>query len=147
MTFELLQRPALPIMPRLGERVSTTLTRGIRIEVLPKYHLEHSDPVRDYWFFSYTIQITNQSTDRVQLLSRHWVITDATGKTEHVRGPGVVGETPTLDPGEAFSYTSFCPLPTSLGAMHGSFQMRSRQGDTFDALIDPFVLEDPATIN
>lgn len=145
--MQLLRRPTLPIMPRLGERVSNTLTRGIRIEVLPTYHREHSDPVRDYWFFSYTIQITNEGTEQVQLLSRHWVITDATGKTQHVKGPGVVGETPILAPGEAFSYTSFCPLKTSLGSMHGSFQMRSGTGDSFDALIDPFVLEDPETIN
>jgi len=127
--------------------VSDTLTRGIRVQVSPRYHQEHSDPQRDYWFFSYTIQISNEGTEQVQLLSRHWVITDATGKTEHVRGPGVVGETPILGPGEAFTYTSFCPLPTSLGAMHGSFQMRSWRGETFDANIDPFVLEDPSTIN
>jgi len=115
--------------------------------VRPRYHEERSDPVRDYWFFSYTIQISNEGSDQVQLLSRHWVITDATGKTEHVRGPGVVGKTPVLDPGEDFTYTSFCPLGTSLGSMHGSFQMRDWQGEMFDAAIDPFVLEDPATIN
>jgi len=127
--------------------MSNTFTRGIRVRVSPKYHAERSDPVQKYWFFSYTIQISNEGTEQVQLLSRHWVITDSTGKVEEVRGPGVVGETPILGPGESFIYTSFCPLPTSLGSMHGSFQMKSWKGDTFDADIQPFVLEDPSTVN
>ncbi len=134
-------------MTRGGLRVSNTITRGVRVQVAPRFHQDRSDPARKYWFFSYSIQVSNESTEQVQLLSRHWVITDSTGNVEHVRGPGVVGETPILEPGQAFAYTSFCPLPTSLGSMHGSFQMRTEDGQDFDATIDPFVLEDPSTVN
>lgn len=128
--------------------MSDTITRGVRVQVAPRYHAERSDPTRRYWFFSYEIRISNEGSERVQLVSRHWVVTDATGREQHVRGPGVVGETPVLDPGETFSYTSFCPMPTSMGAMEGSFQMVvSASGERFDARIDPFVLEDPSTVN
>lgn len=128
--------------------MSDTTTRGVRIQVAPRYHPERSDPVRRYWFFSYTVRISNLGDQRVQLLSRHWIITDGTGREQQVRGPGVVGATPVLDPGEAFTYTSYCPLPTSLGSMYGSFRMRVlATGEEFDANIDPFVLEDPDTVN
>lgn len=127
--------------------MSDTTTNGIRIQVAPQYHPERSDPVRSHWFFSYTVLIANVGEQVVRLLSRHWIITDGYGNVEHVRGPGVVGETPVLRPGEAFQYTSFCPLPTSLGSMHGSFQMKPEQGEPFDAMIDPFVLEDPESVN
>ena len=102
---------------------------------------------RGQWFFSYSIQITNVGDRQVQLMSRHWVITDANGHVEQVRGPGVVGEQPVLEPGESYRYTSSCPLPTSLGAMEGTYQMRTAQGETFDAVIAPFALVDPDTLN
>ena len=127
--------------------MSDTTTRGVRILVQPRFHPERSSTILGSWFFSYTVTIVNLGDDAVQLLSRHWVITDGYGNVEHVRGPGVVGETPVLAPGEAFEYTSFCPLPTSLGSMYGSFQMRDAQGDSFDAMIAPFVLEDPDSIH
>lgn len=127
--------------------MSDTVTRGVRIQVVPRYHPERSDPARRYWFFSYTIRIRNEGDQQVQLLSRHWIITDATGREQEVRGPGVVGETPVLEPGDSFTYTSFCPLDTSLGSMHGSFRMQRDDGEEFDAKIDPFVLEDPATVH
>ncbi len=127
--------------------MSDRLTQGVRIQVAPRYHPDRSDPVRSHWFFSYTVQISNEGERSVRLLSRHWIITDGFGNVEHVRGPGVVGETPILEPGQAFQYTSFCPLPTSLGSMHGSFRMLDIDGEEFDAMIDPFVLEDPDTVN
>ena len=127
--------------------MSDRLTQGVRIQVAPRYHPDRSDPVRSHWFFSYTVQISNEGERSVRLLSRHWIITDGFGNVEHVRGPGVVGETPILEPGQAFQYTSFCPLPTSLGSLHGSFRMLDIDGEEFDAMIDPFVLEDPDTVN
>ena len=122
--------------------MSDAITRGIRVQVEPTYHPERSIPGQQ-WFFSYKVTITNEGTERVQLVSRHWIITDATGEVRHVRGPGVVGETPVLDPGEAFEYRSACPLPTSLGAMHGTFQMEVEGGEGFDAEVAPFTLADP----
>lgn len=126
---------------------SDMTTRGVRVRVAPEYHPDRSDPRAQRWFFSYTVHIVNHGEETVQLVSRHWVITDANGHVEHVRGPGVVGQTPTLRPGEAFEYTSACPLPTSMGSMHGTYQMRTVEGDEFDAEIAPFVLADPDTLN
>ena len=127
--------------------MSDAVTRGVRVRVAPRYHSERSDPSAGEWFFSYTVEIRNEASQRVQLLSRHWVITDAEGREQHVRGPGVVGEQPILDPGEEFEYTSFCPLGTSLGSMHGTFEMRLDSGEKFQAVIAPFALVDPATEN
>jgi len=127
--------------------MSEAVTEGVCVEVKPAFHPERSSPVERYWFFTYTIRITNRGDCTVQLLSRHWVITDATGHVEHVRGPGVVGETPVLRPGEAFTYTSACPLPTSLGSMEGTYEMEREDGSRFDAQIAPFVLADPAELN
>lgn len=93
------------------------------------------------------MEITNEGLEVVQLVARHWVITDAAGDEEHVRGLGVVGEQPLLRPGETFQYTSFCPLATSLGSMHGSYAMRRPDGTVFDAEIGAFTLVDPATEN
>jgi ApaG protein len=131
--------------------MSDAITRGVRVHVEPRYHPERSQPERDYWFFSYTVTVSNHGDHTVQLIARHWIITDAEGEVQHVRGDGVVGEQPILAPGEAFSYTSACPLSTSLGAMEGSYQMVVRAGDgdsvRFDAVIAPFSLADPATLN
>ena len=83
----------------------------------------------------------------MQLLSRHWVISDGAGNMEHVRGPGVVGEQPVLGPGESFEYTSFCPLPTPIGSMHGTYQMVTAGGSAFEAEIAPFSLAVPTAVN
>jgi len=127
--------------------MSSATTRGIRVEVSPRYHPEHSHPETGEWFFSYTVEIVNEGPVAVRLLSRHWVITDARGHVEHVRGAGVVGEQPHLEPGERFRYTSFCPLPTSLGAMHGTYTMETADGERFEAQVAPFGLVDPETEN
>lgn len=127
--------------------MSEAVTMGVKVQVEPEYHADRSDPVAKHWFFSYTVRISNQGSRTVQLVSRHWVITDATGHVEHVRGPGVVGQTPVLRPGESFEYTSACPLPTSLGSMFGTYAMRAEDGESFDAEIAPFVLADPETLN
>jgi ApaG protein len=127
--------------------LSDTTTRGVRVVVRSEYVPERSSPADAQYFFAYRIRISNAGEDTVQLLSRHWVITDGAGQVEHVRGPGVVGEQPVLEPGESFEYTSFCPLPTPIGSMHGSYQMVTAGGSTFDAEIAPFSLAVPSALN
>jgi ApaG protein len=127
--------------------LSDAITKGVRVRVRARFHEEQSDPPNRFWFFSYTVRITNESSHPVRLVSRHWVITDASGHEEHVRGPGVVGQQPRLQTGESFEYTSGCPLTTSMGTMHGSYQMRMDSGDEFDAEIAPFTLADPLSLN
>ena len=119
----------------------------IKIVVKPQYVPERSDPVRSYYVFAYHITITNQGKDTSQLLSRYWHITDGQGNAEDVHGPGVVGQTPTLQPGESFEYTSFCPLPTPMGFMEGMFRMVRSNGEEFDAQIKPFRLVAPQVLN
>lgn len=126
---------------------SEALTQGIRVHVEATYVPERSRPGDGGWFFAYTIRISNEGSHRVQLLSRHWIITDATGGVEEVEGPGVVGEQPVLDPGEAFEYTSFCPLGTPFGSMRGTYRMVTAEGETFEAEIAPFALSEPYSIN
>ena len=116
------------------------VTRGVKVDVESQYVKEQSDPERNYYFFSYHVTITNEGEDTVQLISRHWIITDEHGHVDEVQGPGVVGEQPVLEPGESFEYTSFCPLKTPMGAMHGTYQMTTRQGEPFDAQIPRFSL-------
>jgi ApaG protein len=127
--------------------VSNTVTRGVRITVEPRYVPDQSEPESQSWLFAYHVTIRNESEATVQLRSRHWIITSGEGKTEEVRGPGVVGYQPTLKPGEQFQYTSGCPLNTPVGTMHGSFQMVTEQGEAFDAMIDPFRLAVPRVLN
>jgi ApaG protein len=127
--------------------VSDTTTRGVRVVVEGAYVAERSSPRDAHYFFAYRIRISNQGEETVQLLSRHWVISDGNGQVEHVRGPGVVGEQPVLAPGESFEYTSFCPLPTAIGSMHGTYQMVTASGTAFDAEIAPFSLAVPTAIN
>ena len=126
---------------------SVATTRGIVVEVESNYVAERSDPVRSRWFFAYRIRISNRSDTVVQLLSRHWIITDAHGRVEQVKGPGVVGQQPILEPGESFEYTSFCPLATPFGTMHGSYTMTTEDGDSFDAELAQFTLSEPLTVN
>ena len=119
------------------------VTRGIRVTVTPRFVEEESSPDEGRFFFAYTVEITNMSTDRVQLRSRHWRIVDARGRLEEVRGPGVVGQQPVLGPGETFSYTSRCPLTTPSGTMEGSYAMVTAKGESFDAAIPAFSLDSP----
>jgi ApaG protein len=126
---------------------SEAVTRGIRVRVESRYAPERSDPARQQWFFPYTITITNEGGAAVQLMTRHWVITDGNNRVEEVRGPGVVGEQPVLRPGESHTYTSGCPLPTPFGMMEGTYQMVTADGEAFDVRIAPFALSEPYTIH
>lgn len=126
---------------------SEAVTRGVRIRVVARYSPEHSQPAQRRWFFLYTVHISNEGQETVQLVSRHWIITDADDHVEEVRGLGVVGEQPVLHPGESFQYTSGCPLGTPFGSMRGSYQMLGARGESFDAEIAPFVLSEPYTVH
>ena len=119
---------------------SEAVTRGVRVEVRTEYDPSRSIPERSRWFYLYTVEISNEGSETVQLLSRHWVITDANGHVEEVKGPGVVGEKPVLGEGESFEYTSGCPLTTPYGSMQGSYQMVTEGGERFDAEIAEFAL-------
>jgi ApaG protein len=127
--------------------VSDTTTNGVRVQVTSMYIPEHSAPRENRYHFAYHITITNVGSDTVQLISRHWIITDAEGDVQEVRGPGVVGEQPVLQPGASFEYTSFCPLKTNVGTMHGSYQMVKADGEQFEARIAPFTLAVPNALN
>ena len=122
-------------------------TNGVSVEVHARYAPDHSAPHQGHWFFLYTVLIRNGGDETVQLLARHWIITDATGKVEEVRGPGVVGEQPQLQPGEAFEYTSGCPLGTPWGRMHGRYEMRTANGARFHAEIPAFELRQPSALH
>lgn len=127
--------------------VSEATTREVEVTVRSSFVPEQSSPTEGRWFFSYRIRIANHGTSPVQLLNRHWIITDANGRVEEVRGPGVVGEQPSLGPGEAFEYTSFCPLGTPFGTMEGSYEMVSPDGERFPIEIARFTLSAPLTVN
>ncbi len=118
-------------------------TRGIRIEVQPFYLEDQSTPDQGHFVWAYRVKIENIGTERVQLLNRYWKITDAVGHIKEVRGPGVVGEQPRLDPGESFEYTSGTPLSTPSGIMVGTYEMTTDSGDTFPVEIPPFSLDSP----
>lgn len=127
--------------------MSEAVTRGIRVRVTAQYSPERSQPSNNQWFFLYTVNIANEGGETVQLLTRHWIITDGSGHVEEVRGPGVVGKQPTLAPGESFEYTSGCPLTTPFGVMEGTYQMTTSDGERFDAKIAPFTLSEPYTVH
>ena len=122
---------------------SETVTRGIRISVEAQYDPTRSSPQQSQWFFLYTIRLTNEGSVTAQLMTRHWIITDATGHVEEVKGPGVVGEQPVLAQGQSFEYTSGCPLSTPFGSMRGTYQMTTADGEQFDAEIAEFILREP----
>jgi ApaG protein len=119
-------------------------TQGVHVTVRSEYVAHRSNPDERRFVFAYTVVIANQGERPVQLRSRHWVITDGFGRVEEVRGQGVVGEQPTLAPGESFQYTSGCVLETPQGTMHGEYLMQRVDGSTFDATIAPFVLATPS---
>ena len=130
-----------------GTGSSTATTNGITVQAKPSFVPDQSSPAEGRWFFASRIRISNGGGEVVQLLSRHWIITDATGRVEEVRGPGVVGEKPVLKPGESFEYTSFCPLQTPFGMMEGSYQMVTRGGAAFDVRIARFELAPPMSVH
>lgn len=119
----------------------------IRIICKPEYVEARSKPESNLFFFAYQVQIINQTSRTVRLISRHWIITDENGNTEEVRGLGVVGAQPSLGPGDSYSYMSFCPLPTPAGTMEGSYQMEDESGAIFDAPIPQFSLVMPNLMN
>ena len=121
-------------------------TRSIQISVEPFYLDDQSTPDQNRFVFGYRIQIDNQGIETVQLLSRHWRITDALGRTMEVRGAGVVGKQPVLRPGETFEYTSGTPLATPSGIMAGSYEMVTRAGEHFEVTIPAFSLDVPGTL-
>lgn len=126
--------------------MSVTVTQGVRVSVRTRYVPEQSRPPAQ-WFFAYQVTIANESDVTVTLMSREWVITNANGEQQVVRGAGVVGEQPTMAPGEGFQYVSACPLDSAVGTMHGSYRMVTAAGDEFDAEIAPFSLAEPMSVN
>lgn len=117
------------------------ITRDITVSVTPRFVSERSSPDKGYFFWAYTIEITNEGQQTVQLKTRHWRITDAFGRLQEVRGAGVVGEEPVLKPGESFEYTSGVPLPTPSGFMVGTYGMVTDGGERFDIDIPAFSLD------
>lgn len=119
------------------------VTRQIEVTVQPNFMPEQSSATHFFW--SYTIVIRNRGPETVQLRTRHWIITDAAGRSQEVRGAGVVGEQPVLGPGEFFEYSSGVPLPTPSGFMRGTYQMVSESGEKFDIEVPTFSLDSPDT--
>jgi ApaG protein len=122
---------------------SEAVTRGIRVRVVSQFSPERSQPSNNQWFFLYTVTIANEGAETVQLISRHWLITNGLGHVDEVRGPGVIGKQPKLAPGESFEYTSGSPLATPFGRMEGTYRMVTSNGEEFDATIAPFTLSEP----
>ena len=127
--------PDAPVAPP-----NTAGAHGVRVSAVPAYAAEHSDPAADRHVFTYDMTVVNGSDAPAQLVGRHWVIIDADGKRNDVRGPGVIGKTPRLQPGQTFRYQSFCPLATRWGTMEGTYRMRRDDGTEFDVAIPRFVL-------
>ena len=121
----------------------TATTHNITVRVQPQFLAEQSDPVSDQYVWLYTINIENGGTEAVQLLNRHWIITNAVGHVEEVQGPGVIGEQPVLQPGDSFQYTSGCPLRTPSGMMVGTYEMVGPGDERFDIDIPAFSLDSP----
>lgn len=127
--------------------MSVTTTQGIRVRVRPAFMPERSSVSGNVYAFSYTVRIENVGDEPAQLLRRRWIITDGTGRVEEVEGPGVIGQQPSLEPGESFEYTSWVPLPTPIGTMKGSFFMARPDGSSFRAEIAEFVLSEPRALH
>jgi ApaG protein len=122
-------------------------TYQFSVSVRPQFVPEHSRPDEDKFLFAYTVTIRNTGDVAAQLISRHWIITDANNKVDEVQGLGVVGEQPMLQPGEAFEYTSGCPIATPVGSMRGSYQCVAADGTRFEAPIAEFLLSMPRTLH
>lgn len=129
--------------PRPTRATYLAVTRGVKVEVTPRFLPDQSDPSRARYAWAYTVRIENGGPLALQLVSRRWIITDALNRVEEVEGAGVVGEQPTLGPGEAFEYTSGCPLSTPSGMMRGAYRMLTASGDSFEAEIPEFSLHLP----
>jgi ApaG protein len=127
--------------------VSTAITQGVRVNVSTVYVPSQSSPTEHRYVFAYTVRITNEGTSTVTLRSRHWIIKHGSGRVEEVRGPGVVGQQPTLEPGQHFEYTSGCVLETPRGSMRGTYQMFYKDGRSFNADIGEFTLSMPHSLN
>ncbi len=123
------------------------LRSQFQISVKAQYVASESKPEANYYFFSYKIQITNAGKTPAQLMSRHWIITDSLGEVEEVRGAGVIGLQPKINPGQSFEYESVCPLSTASGSMKGSYQMVADDGGTFDIEIPEFYLIAPTALH
>ncbi len=121
----------------------SAVTRAIRVQVEPVYLDDQSEPEKGQHVWAYRVRIANEGTETVQLVTRYWHITDGFGRIQEVRGAGVVGEQPVLNPGESYEYTSGTPLPTPSGIMRGSYQMRTPAGERFDIEIPAFSLDSP----
>lgn len=119
----------------------------IVVTVSPQYLAEQSEPEKQHFLFAYKVKITNNGVQAAQLISRHWIISDAEQNTQEVRGLGVVGKQPLIAPGGSFEYSSGCPLPTSFGTMKGEFHFVGENGIPFDVAIDEFVLATPRTLH
>lgn len=130
-----------------GNLLLMSREHDIRVQVSTAYLAEQSEAEAHRYVFSYTITIVNQGTRPAQLISRHWIVTDSDGNEQEVRGEGVVGEQPTLRPGEAFRYTSGAVLETPVGSMRGSYQLVDDQGRSFDTPIEPFTLAIPGALH
>jgi ApaG protein len=130
-----------------GMYTSEATTRGVRVSVVSEYAPDRSQPAQHQWFFLYTITIANESHETVQLLSRHWIITDSDGHIEEVKGEGVIGQQPVLGPGESFTYTSGCRIRTQFGRMEGTYQMIAAPSGLFDVKIAPFTLGERYTVH
>ena len=131
----------------MSEPAASAETRGVKIDVVPRYVSEQSEPDNQRWLFAYRITISNTGDEPVQLVSRHWIITNGNGIVQNVQGAGVVGQQPRMRPGEGFQYVSACPLDTAVGTMHGTYQMITDGGEEFDAEVPMFVLADPQALN
>jgi ApaG protein len=127
--------------------VSDSTTQGIRVQVASMFLPDRSAPRQGQFLFAYHVTISNVGEEVAQLVSRHWIVTNAEGEVEEHKGPGVVGEQPVLEPGMSFEYTSFCQLTTSVGTMHGTYTMVRPGGQSFDACIAPFTLATPHALN
>ena len=150
MLFYLPQLPNFLMNANTAQVVDMTIDKqmyNIQVDVQTQYIPEQSDPEQDRYVFSYTITIRNEGSVPAKLLTRHWIITNANGKTQEVRGDGVVGEQPHLKPGDGFRYTSGTVLETPVGSMQGSYQMVADDGVKFEAEIAPFSLSMPHTIH
>lgn len=130
----------------MENRISQT-THSVRIDVSCTFVPEQSDREGQNYFFAYTIRITNEGAIPVQLMNRHWQITDGHGRVSEVKGAGVVGKQPRLEPKETFEYESFCPLPTPTGTMQGTYEMVAETGESFEVAIPTFFLVDPASFH
>jgi ApaG protein len=127
--------------------MSTTTTDGIEVQVQAAFWPERSAPDRGQWAFQYTVRVSNTGSRVATLRARHWVITDATGRVEEVRGDGVVGKQPRLEPGAQFEYTSWAMLRTPYGSMHGEYLMERADSTRFEAKIGEFVLAQPNSLH